>query len=211
MVVTMPDKALWESAFVFLASWLRDIFTVSLRLRGIMMLQESLQVIVEYTGFHHLTQPLAFMHRICLFVSLYTMKSQDFSLEALKKHWKKARFSLDIPTVPESLKRSLHGLAHDRAFRAQGDFFRSAKVTLQAMLEEADPSPYKPPFVVLLEDVSLLYQDILHHANANGALLELAAYRPSDLGYELSSQPMPSSRPSLQRPQTEPESSEPLA
>ena len=41
MVVTMPDKALWESAFVFLASWLGDIFTVSLRLRGIMMLQET--------------------------------------------------------------------------------------------------------------------------------------------------------------------------
>ena len=79
------------------------------------------------------------------------------------------------------------------------------------MLEEADPSPYKPPFVVLLEDVSLLYKDILHHANTRGALLELAAYRPSDLGYELSSQPMPSSRPSLQRPQTEPESSEPSA
>ena len=56
MVATMPDKALWESAFVFLAFWPGDIFTVSLRLRGIMMLQESLQVIVEYTGFHHLTQ-----------------------------------------------------------------------------------------------------------------------------------------------------------
>ena len=112
-MVVMPDKALWESVFVFLSFWLGDIFTVSLRLRGIMMLQESLQVIVEYTGFHYLTQPLAFMHRICLFVSLYTMKSQDFSLEALKKHWKKARFSLDIPTVSESLKRSLHGLARD--------------------------------------------------------------------------------------------------
>ena len=66
------------------------------------------------------------------------MKSQDFSLEALKKHWKKARFSLDIPTFSDSLKRSLHGLANDRAFKAQGDFFRSAKVTLEAMLEAAD-------------------------------------------------------------------------
>ena len=168
-------------------------------------------MIVEYTGFHHLTQPLALMHRICLFVSLYTMKSQDFSFEALKKHWKKARFSLDIPTVSDSLKRSLHGLANDRAFKAQGDFFRSAKVTLEAMLDAADHGPYKPPFTILVEDVSLLYQDILHHANARGALLELSAYRPSDLGYELSSQPMPSSRPLLQRPQTEPGSSEPSA
>ena len=65
---------------------------MSLRLRGIVMLQESLQVIVEYTGFHHMTQPLAFMHRICVFASLYTMKSQDFSLEALQKHWKRHAF-----------------------------------------------------------------------------------------------------------------------
>ena len=40
MVVTMPHGALWESAFGFLGSWLGDIITVSIRLRGIVMLQE---------------------------------------------------------------------------------------------------------------------------------------------------------------------------
>ena len=105
--------------------------------------------------------------------------------------------------MSEALKRSLHGLAHDRAFKAHSDFFRAAKTTLEAMLEEVDTGPYKPPFTVLVEDVHLLYQDILQHANARGALMELAAYRPSELGFELSSQPMPSSRPILQRPQRE--------
>ena len=117
MVVTMPPKPVWDTAILALSAWLTNILEVSRHLRDLHTLQLSLEVIIEACGFHHSTQPLAFMHRICLFINLYTVKSQDFSAEALSKHLRKARTTLDIPTVSEDLRKGFRCLMHQRAFR----------------------------------------------------------------------------------------------
>ena len=99
MVVTMPPKLVWDTAIPALSAWLTNIFEVSRHLRDLHTLQLSLEVIIEACGFHHLTQPLAFLHRICLFINLYTVKSQDFSAEALNKHLR-TRLSLPLTGQP---------------------------------------------------------------------------------------------------------------
>ena len=117
MVVTMPPKLLWDTAIPALSAWLTNIFEVSRHLRDLQTLQTSLEVILEACGFHHMTQPLAFIDRICLFINLYTVKSQDFSIEALQKYLRKARTTLDIPTVSEDLRKGFRSLMQARAFR----------------------------------------------------------------------------------------------
>ena len=94
MVVTMPSSLLWDTAIPALSAWLTNIFEVSRHLRDLQTLQTSLEVILEACGFHHMTQPLAFMHRICLIINLYAVKSQEFSIEALQKYLRKARTTL---------------------------------------------------------------------------------------------------------------------
>ena len=100
------------------------------------------------------------MHRICLFVNLYTVKSQDFSVEALHKHLRKARTSLDIPTVPEDLRKGFRCLTQIRAFRLNLKTFREAYNCLTLIQYELCQGPYRNAFQVLVDDVYRIYEEI---------------------------------------------------
>ena len=156
----MPPKLVWETAIPALSAWLTNIFEVSRHLRDLHTLQLSLEVMLEACGFHHLTQPLAFMHRICLFINLDTVKSQDFSVEALHKHLRKARTSLDIPTVSEDLRKGFLCLMQIRAFRLNLKTFREAYHYLTQIQYELCQGPYRNAFQVLVDDVYLIYEEI---------------------------------------------------
>ena len=170
MVVTMPPKLVWDTAIPALSAWLTNIFEVSRHLRDLHTLQLSLEVIIEACGFHHLTQPLAFLHRICLFINLYTVKSQDFSAEALNKHLRKARTTLDIPTVSEDLRKGFRCLMNLRAFRLSLPTFREAYNYLTLLQYELCQGPYRNAFQVLIDDVYLIYEEIQAHIDHVEAL-----------------------------------------
>ena len=170
MVVTMPPKLVWDSAIPALSAWRTNIFEVSRHLRDLHTLQLSLEVIIEACGFHHLTQPLAFLHRICLFINLYTVKSQDFSAEALNKHLRKARTTLDIPTVSEDLRKGFRCLMNLRAFRLSLPTFREAYNYVTLIQYELCQGPYRNAFQVLIDDVYLIYEEIQAHIDHVEAL-----------------------------------------
>ena len=161
---------MWETAIPALSAWLTNTFEVSRHLRDLHTLQLSLEVIIEACGFHHLTQPLAFMHRKCLFTTLYTVKSQDFSAEALNKHLRKARTTLDIPTVSEDLRKGFRCLMNLRAFRLSLHTFREAYNYLTLIQYELCQGPYRNAFQVLVDDVYLIYEEIQAHIDHVEAL-----------------------------------------
>ena len=163
MVVTMPPQLVWDSAIPALSAWLTNIFEVSRHLRDLHTLQLSLEVILEACGYHHLTQPLAFLHRICLFINMYTMKSQDFSAEALHRHLRKARTTLDIRTASEDLRKGFKCLMNLQAFRLSLQTFREAYNYLDLIQYELCQGPYRNAFQVLVDDVYLIYEEIQAH------------------------------------------------
>ena len=55
MTHSMPCKALWESGFAFLRSWLGDFWSAPAKLRGFFTLMKSLELVVQHTGMHSLT------------------------------------------------------------------------------------------------------------------------------------------------------------
>ena len=156
----MPCKMIWDTAIPALSAWLTNIFEVSRHLRDLQSLQTSLEVIFEACGFHHMTQPLAFMHRICLFINLYTVKRQDFTEEALHKYFRKARTTLDIPTVSEDLRKGFKSLMQARAFRLNLKTFREAYHYLVLIQFELCQVPYRNAFQILIDDVLMVYDGL---------------------------------------------------
>ena len=102
MTHSMPSKALWESGFAFLSSWLGDFWSAPAKLRGFFTLMKSLELVVQHTGMHSLTQPLVHMHRFCMFISLYSDNSQNFAAEELSKKFRKYHSAL--PHIDEASK-----------------------------------------------------------------------------------------------------------
>ena len=152
----MPCKALWESGFAFLSSWLGDFWSAPAKLRGLFTLRKSLELVVQHTGMHSLTQPLIHMHRFCMFISLYSDHSQNFAAEELSKKFRKARFSLDVPICLDSRRRGLKELPRDTAFTAD---FTEFIVALQT-LDDLHQAVTAGPFADLVEACHLIYQDI---------------------------------------------------
>ena len=148
MVVTMPPKLVWETAIPALSAWLTH-------LRDLHTLQLSLEVILETCGFHHLTQPLAFMHRIWhmpFYQPIHRQKPGLFSRSLENKHLRKARTTLDIPTVSEDLRRGFRCLMQTRAFRLNLKTFREAYNYLTLLQYELCQGPYRNAFQVLVDD-----------------------------------------------------------
>ena len=156
MTHSMPSKALWESGFAFLSSWLGDFWSAPAKLRGFFTLMKSLELVVQHTGMHSLTQPLVHMHRFCMFISLYSDNSQNFAAEELSKKFRKARLSLDVPLSLTSHRRGLKELPRDTAFTAD---FTEFIVALQT-LDDLHKAVTAGPFADLVKACHLIYQDI---------------------------------------------------
>ena len=103
---------------------------------------KSLELVVQHTGMHSLTQPLVHMHRFCMFISLYSDNSQNFAAEELSKKFRKARFSLDVPLSLTSHRRGLKELPRDTAFTADFTEFIVALQTLDDLHKAVTAGPF---------------------------------------------------------------------
>ena len=101
---------------------------------------------------HSLSQPLVHTHRVCMFLSLSSEQSHNFTADELSKKFKKARFSLDVPMSLSEHRRGFMDGAFTRAF----DDFLVALQTLDDLHEAVTAGP----FADLVESCRLIYKDI---------------------------------------------------
>lgn len=157
MVVALLPKEFWSRAIEFL--W----FERPNRLRQLQAIQQSFEAILEYTGYHAMTQQLAFLHRIT-----HSLKTQNFSVERLTKAPKKARPSLDVP------------IAIHESFRFQRTAIEQRVHAPHRKLQDrrrhhgrlSSPNTHRT-FAQCIDDVAVAYSDIWAHVKAMEHLREL--------------------------------------